>query len=357
MSNEDDVTSSWLFNDIKPHYSMHNGLRHVAPYEFNYRTYCKKRWLNRTLLDVFVTEFLDMSSEYYRNAIVHGKIRINGALAKPDYILKDNDLITHVVERAEPPVTSSTITKIYEDEDLLVVDKPSPLPVHPSGRYRFNTLIGILMTTFGYRKLSLINRLDKSVSGLVIMAKNDSSARIHHAMMASGRLQKQYLCRVKGYFPDGLLRCDAPIKLWDHKLCLSVPSPEGKPCVTIFERLWSNNNESIVRAQPLTGRSHQIRVHLRYLGFPVIGDSLYGDDVWRQSASPMVMPSAEAIAAVKSSILHRKAVSGAFKCCSECSKNNYTADVIENIRLHAYSYSSPNWAFRSKLPDWAKYLI
>ena len=275
--------SNILFADVKPFYFVENGRLHCKPYHFTYKTYCKERWIGSTLSFIFEKEFRDKTKDYYLKSIKIGNIKINGGIVDADYKLKNNDLITHYVERTEPPVSPDKINILYESDDLLVVNKPSPMPVHPSGRYRFNTLIGILISLYGYKRLSLINRLDKSVSGIVIIAKNEKKAKLLHQSMESRNIRKEYICKVRGNFPS-MLSCSEPIGIFDYKLCLNAVVSDGKPSFTSFENIYSNPFEgtSIIRAIPLTGRSHQIRVHLQYLGYPIVNDPIYGSNFWPQ---------------------------------------------------------------------------
>ena len=135
-------------------------LRKIEPYFFTYKTFCKERWRDRKLVDVFVSEFRDREPSYYSKTIAEGKVYLNDEPANLDTIIRDGDLITHKVHRHEPPVTSKPIDIVFEDEDILVIDKPSSIPVHPTGRYRFNTITKMLERQLGY-SVHPCNRLDK----------------------------------------------------------------------------------------------------------------------------------------------------------------------------------------------------
>ena len=342
-----------LFDDIKPEFHFVNGMRHVKSYFFTYKTYCKERWLRRPLIDVFHSEFVDRSKDYYSSAILNGLIRVNGKVVPESYLLTDNDLITHNIERHEPPVSGEEIKIIHETEDMLVVEKPAPLPVHPSGRYRFNTLVGILMTVMGYKKLSLINRIDKSVSGIVIMAKHEAAARALHNSMSGREIRKEYICKVKGIFPDSI-ECHQPLNTFDHRHCLNAVMSDGKPCSTLFQRLFTKDEFSIVKAMPLTGRSHQIRVHLQFLGFPICNDSLYNSDAWPADKTPPF--TTEELRRVCENMLAKKSLPREPLCkCSSCTIEGFGEELYESICLHAYRYSSSDFEFRSRLPSWARF--
>lgn len=116
---------------------------------FTYLTFCKLRWRDRNLLEVFSTEFRDKDREYYKEAIATGQVTINGKVANLDTIIRNGDQISHRTHKHEPPVSSRPIKIVYEDDELVVIDKPSGMPVHPTGRYRFNTVVMILKHEMG----------------------------------------------------------------------------------------------------------------------------------------------------------------------------------------------------------------
>jgi tRNA pseudouridine synthase 9 len=138
---------------LLPEYILDGDLRRVSPYPYTYKTYAKGRWLSRTLFDLFCTEFRDRSIDYYRDAIERGAIIVNGERVALDYKIQESDVIAHTMHRHEPPVTSRPIRIVHECDDFLVVDKPASMPVHPTGRYHFNTVLGILEHVMGYSNL------------------------------------------------------------------------------------------------------------------------------------------------------------------------------------------------------------
>src|SRR5690606_38336788 len=111
---------------------------------YTYNTFCKQRWRGRKLFEIYATEFLDRPTEYYRRAIESGSVLVNGVPAGLDHVVKDNDLISHTMHRHEPPVSGEEIAVLHEDEDMIVIVKPAGIPVHPAGRYGFNSILEIL---------------------------------------------------------------------------------------------------------------------------------------------------------------------------------------------------------------------
>ena len=135
-------------------YYYENGLRKVYPYWFGWNTFVKERWLGRTLLDIYETEFFRATASFsVKNLIESGKIRVNGHIKSLDYKLKNGDRLTHTKHRHEIPVVADPIKILHEDENYLVLDKPCSIPMHPCGKYRYNSLGIILVKEFGYSNL------------------------------------------------------------------------------------------------------------------------------------------------------------------------------------------------------------
>ncbi|KAF5357738.1 hypothetical protein D9757_011955 [Collybiopsis confluens] len=261
------------------------GLKKIPPYWYPYTTYAKERWLGRELLEVVSTEFRDRSIEYYRYALESGVTTINGQVAKPDHIIQNGDRMENVVHRHEPPVSSIPIKVLLEDNEreFIVVDKPGSIPVHASGRYHRNTLVAILMSDFGYEKIYTVNRLDRLTSGLMILPTSSNCARRLTNEFVSGTVRKEYVARVNGKFPGDEITCEEPLLTVDRQMGLNIVHPDGKPAKTVFQRLRYDEptDTSVVLCKPFTGRSHQLRVHLQYLGHPISNDPVYGNPkIW-----------------------------------------------------------------------------
>ncbi|PCH33259.1 pseudouridine synthase [Wolfiporia cocos MD-104 SS10] len=264
---------------------MSLGLKKIPPYWYPYTTMAKGRWLGREILEVVSTEFRDRSMEYYRYALESGVTTINGKIAKPDTIIQNGDRIENVVHRHEPPVTSTPVRILHHDKEreFIVIDKPGSIPVHATGRYFRNSLVEILKNDFGFKKVYTINRLDRLTSGLMIIPLSASMASTLTEEFAVRTILKEYVARCKGEFPEEEITCEEPLLTVDRQMGLNVVHPEGKPAKTIFKRMHydSNTDTSVVHCRPMTGRSHQIRVHLQFLGHPVANDPVYSETrVW-----------------------------------------------------------------------------
>ncbi|KDN45621.1 pseudouridine synthase [Tilletiaria anomala UBC 951] len=261
-------------------------LRTQEPYWHDYTTHAKQRWIGRELLEIFTTEFRDRTKEYYLWAIHKGVCTVNGSKASPRQIVKDGDLIVNRVHRHEPPVTAEPIRILHRDDDAgrLVVIKPGSIPVHSAGRYHRSTLIEMLKADHGISQVHTANRLDRLTSGVMVLSTKKEAASKLAAVYLSGDVRKNYVCRVRGRFPgDGKeVTCEQPILSVDRQSGVNIVHPLGKPCKTIFHRLSydSATDTSVVWCRPLTGRTHQIRVHVQYLGHPICNDPVYGHAIW-----------------------------------------------------------------------------
>ncbi|KAF8161363.1 tRNA-pseudouridine synthase [Crassisporium funariophilum] len=269
--------------------TVSHGLKKIPPYWYPYTTMTKMRWIGRELLEVVSTEFRDRSMEYYRYALESGVTTVNGRIAKPDTILRDGDRVENVVHRHEPPVTSKPVKVLLHDveREFIVVDKPGSIPVHASGRYYRNTLIEILVDDFGYKKCYPCNRLDRLTSGLMIIPLSADRARQLTEEFVAGTVRKEYIARVKGRFPSEEFVCEEPLLTVDRQMGLNIVHPDGKPAKTVFNLIHydENTDSSVVRCQPFTGRSHQLRVHLQFLGHPIANDPVYSEErIWGKNA-------------------------------------------------------------------------
>ncbi|KAF9203686.1 hypothetical protein BGZ49_006154 [Haplosporangium sp. Z 27] len=343
-------------------YYIENGkflyLRKIKPYFFKYQTFAKGRWLGRQLIEVFNTEFRDRDNTFYERAIKDGRIKINGEKVSQDYIVKNSDIVAHDIHRHEPPVANLPVKVVREDNGVIIVDKPST-----------------------------VNRLDRLTSGLMIIALTVKRAREFELMMQRCEIKKEYVCKVKGQFPSGITECHEPIHVASFKLTLNTVHPDGKACSTIFELLRHDpkSNTSIVLARPITGRTHQIRVHLQWLGYPITNDPLYHDqEIWGSSngrggiteemEKELVKKLLErgemddevdyALATSSSSSAETTGTTTPLvdsnqpqpELCNVCGLPSRADPEPEKriMYLHAWKYQAKDWSFETELPEWAR---
>lgn len=438
----------------RPYY-LERGLRRVAPYHYTYNTYCKQRWRGREILDIFASEFRDRPREYYKRAIEEGLVVLNGKRCNTLHdVVKNGDVISHTLHRHEPPVTAALIGVISEDNDMIVIDKPAGVPVHPAGRYNYNSVVEIMRAERGGGWNPLpCNRLDRLTSGVMFIGKNSVAAEDLSEKLRGRTVRKEYLARVKGRFPDGdngmPVKCEEAILQISPILGLNRARASGKSAKTLFRRLayyppkqkangtpipqvegeqsevmssqqnspidasrpatpppppasTESEGYSIVQCLPLTGRTHQLRVHLQFLGHPISNDPIYsnrrvfGPGLARHDSSPSYDaeiisrlsqmgktetassyeaeleargegPAYEASGELKEFVkMHdemveeynrKKGEKMTGKQCELCGTELYSDPSVQElgIYLHAVAYSDTEgkWAYQSPMPSWA----
>jgi RluA family pseudouridine synthase len=194
------------------------------------------------------------------------------------HVVHAGDRLLHRLTQTIEPDVNGDVTVLYEDEALIVLNKPAPLPMHPGGRYTRNTLQQILNTVYRPQKPKPAHRLDANTTGVVIVARSRHFAGRLQAQFAAGSVGKTYLVRVHGHPVPDQFHCDAPI---GREALASgtreVDEAEGAAAATQFTVLRRlPDGTSLLEARPLTGRTNQIRIHCAFLGFPVLGDTAYG---------------------------------------------------------------------------------
>ncbi len=241
-----------------------------------------------------LTEFLAGRFSYFRRRewegeIKCGRILLNGRSALSSDLLQSGDRITYTPSQLREPPVDRDFDILFEDEAILAVHKPANLPCHPGGRYFRHTLWAMLKERRPEATPHFVHRLDRETSGVVLIAKHAGDAARLGRQMAAGGFHKAYAALVEGRFPEAPLSADGVIapdqasvirkKMRFFPLDSRKPPPAGaKPCCTRFERLQEGPAVSLISAAPATGRGHQIRATLLAMGYPVVGDKIYGVD-------------------------------------------------------------------------------
>jgi RluA family pseudouridine synthase len=183
----------------------------------------------------------------------------------------------HIFPNVTEPAVNGAVKILHEDEALIVLNKPAPLPMHAGGRFCRNTLQHILNEVYHPQRPRPAHRLDANTTGLVLVTRTRHFAGHLQPQFARGQVQKTYLVRVQGAPPEDVFSCDAPITAEAGELgARAVAAVGGLPARTEFRvRQRAADGTTLLEAIPLTGRTNQIRVHLWHLGFPICGDAVY----------------------------------------------------------------------------------
>lgn len=262
------------------------------------------------LLDSLCARFTYHSREDWISKLTSGLVSINGDVANLETVAHRNDKVVYHVENYTEPDVPTNYDVVFEDEEFMVIAKPAGVPVHHTGRIFYNTFTSIVRRGTDYETATPMHRLDRDTGGLMLFAKYAESAARFQKNLERIMLRKFYMAVVRGSFPEG----EAAVQAFNPavaKCCLMLPDgrvdcnmplredPEdrirlrmhyfedGKSCRTVFRKVGEatfatadGTREvcSIVEAELLTGRKHQIRAHLAELGFPILGDRLYSFD-------------------------------------------------------------------------------
>ena len=236
-------------------------------------------------LDKYLANVTDYTRSKIQKLILDDRITVNGKKVSSNYKVELDDLIQIDID------TSNTLNNllpsdievdiIYEDDDLLVINKKSGMVVHPApGNYKdtlVNALIGKYELSNNDLRPGIVHRLDKDTSGLMLVAKNDYTHDKLSNMIASKEVEREYLAVVEGTFDHETGTIDAPIgRNPKNREKMMVTSIQSKNAITHFKVLERFNNCTLISCLLETGRTHQIRVHMKYINHPIINDPLYG---------------------------------------------------------------------------------
>lgn len=258
--------------------------RGSTPYDNQRWVSIPQRCAGLPLLDALQDFYPGYSREQWQQAIDNGDILLPAASKRQfdtlpvnaDQIVRDGQRFLQTLRGYTEPPINSNVSLVHEDQAIVVIDKCAPLPIHPSGRFNRNTLEGILEVAYFPEMLRPAHRLDANTTGLVVFARKQAYAKILQSQFTAGTVKKMYLATVHGHPSWDSNDCDLAIsKEPIHGGSRSI-DPDGQAALTRFrvrERL--PDGRAIIEAIPETGRTHQIRLHLAALGFPIENDPLY----------------------------------------------------------------------------------
>ena len=241
---------------------------------------------NGDRIDKYLTIELNKSRTEVQNLLKNGKILVNNKIVKPSYILNNNDAI--MVEEVAPVVASIEkkaidLDIIYEDKDVIVVNKASGMVVHPANGHYDDTLVNALMyhctdlsTINGEIRPGIVHRIDKDTSGLLVACKNDYAHNFIAKQLKDKTTIRKYVAIVYGTFDHLFGKINAPIARDPQNRKKMAVVEGGKEAITHFKVIEKLGGYTLIECQLETGRTHQIRVHMSYINHPVLGDPLYG---------------------------------------------------------------------------------
>ena len=241
---------------------------------------------NLKRLDIFLTDYLNESRSFISKNIKNGNILVNDKEVKSGYTLKIGDTITMKDLKVDTTVKAEDIPIeiLYEDDDIIVVNKKSGMVVHPGNGNYSHTLVNALMSHTddlsdegGSERCGIVHRIDKDTSGILLIAKTNEAHRILSDDFKNKRVKRKYIALVHGVIENNKGKINAPIgrsKIDRKKMC--VTDENSKNAVTNFTVLERYKNATLVELVLETGRTHQIRVHMDYINHPVVNDPTYG---------------------------------------------------------------------------------
>ena len=233
-----------------------------------------------------VTEIENHTRTQIQQLIVNNNIQVNNNNVKSNFILKDQDEITI---NFPDPISSEIIPQnipldiYYEDNDIIVVNKPTGMVIHPAAGNKDNTLVNALLYHCkdlsginGKKRAGIVHRIDKDTSGLIVACKNDLAHKNLSKQFSDRKVSRKYYAICSGVIPHNFGKIDAPIGRNPNNRQQMTVIDGGKPAVTHFRVLDRFINHTLVELELETGRTHQIRVHMKYIGYPLSGDPVYG---------------------------------------------------------------------------------
>lgn len=246
----------------------------IEPYEHTHRFRPKHSEIGRSVSDVFFHRFPFRSEIEWVEKQLRGEIGVNDTIASIEYKIGSNDILFHRNIGVLEPSVPDDIRIFSKNDHFIWLDKPAPIPMHSGGRYHRNTVVSLLERVHD-GPVFIVHRLDAVTSGLILLARSESAAAFATQLIAGQQVQKNYEAIVLGNPPENLTEIAVGIKRDRGFLFKCSTDSDAKEATTRFEVLRHGDGWAHVKCIPLTGRTHQIRLHLAHWGYPIWDDIMY----------------------------------------------------------------------------------
>ncbi len=294
-----------------------------------------KETQNNMRLDKVLVAFMsDKSRNYISKLIDDGNCFVNDKVAKASFKVKPGDVISIDVPEDKPLDVKGEdipLNIIYEDEDILIIDKQQGLVVHPSNGHWEHTLVNAIMhhckdlsAINGVIRPGIVHRIDKDTSGLICVAKNDTAHNFLAEQLKDHTMSRTYVALVRGVIKENHGTINMPIgRDSRNRQKMAVTRNNSKEAITNFDVLKRFSNNTLIECHLVTGRTHQIRVHMSYIGYPVEGDPLYGGRNYKK-----LYDGGQLLTAVKLKLIHPRSKK---EMEFETKLPSYFQNIIDNL--------------------------
>lgn len=287
--------------------------------------------VEKVRIDKYLSEKMEYSRSIIGRMLKEGSILVNGSCVKPSFLVSVGDIIEIVKEYES---VSSVVPNqmdldiVYEDEDIMVINKPTGVVVHPGSGNKENTLANGLMyytknlsDLNGEARPGIVHRLDKDTSGLMLVAKSNKAHEILADNFKIHSIKREYIALLCGVFPHNEAKIDAPIgRDIENRKKMTVTGTNSKSAITHLKVLKRYKEHTLVRLNLETGRTHQIRVHMKYIGYPVFNDPVYGHQKLKEVGQFLHSKTVDFIHPINKMPMH-----------FECDFPTYFEDYLKNL--------------------------